>query len=53
MSTIIELEHIYKSFNKNEVFMISPKDCKIINEKELESVINDISKDNHDNKNKW
>ena len=40
------------NFNKNEVFMISPKDCKIINEKEWESVINDISKDNHDNKNK-
>ena len=40
------------NFNKNEVFMISPKDCKIINEKEWESVINDISKDNHDNNNK-
>ena len=32
--------------------MISPKDCKKINEKEWESVINDISKDNHDNNNK-
>ena len=40
------------NFNKNEVFMISPNDSKITNEKEWESVINDISKDNNDSKNK-
>ena len=37
-------------FNKNDVFMIAPNDCKIINEKEWETVINEISKDNDDSK---
>ena len=32
--------------------MISPNDCKIINEKEWETVINEIWKDIHDSKNK-
>ena len=32
--------------------MIAQNDCKIINEKEWETLINEIQKDNHDSKNK-
>ena len=48
----VRVETNLYDFNKNDVFMIAPNDCKIINEKEWEIVINKISKDNHDSKNK-
>ena len=37
-------------FNKNDVFMIAQNDCKIVNEKEWNTVINEISKDKDDSK---